>query len=77
MQNKEAFRIIWDGDSETDCVEVCGELKRAGIVYRVAQQPVSRSIRMGVNWRFQVVVLDCGYESARAAWGLERTSVKL
>jgi len=70
MRNKEAFRIIWDGDSETDCVEVCRELKRAGIVYRVAQQRVSRSIRMRVDWRYQVGVLDCDYESARAALGL-------
>jgi hypothetical protein len=70
MQNKETFRIIWDGDSETDCVEICRELKRAGIVYRVAQEPVSRSIRMRVNWRFQVGVPDSDYESARAALGL-------
>lgn len=65
-----SFRIIWDGDSETDCVEVCRELKQAGIVYKVAQQPVSRSIRMRVDRRFQVGVPDCDYESARAALGL-------
>ena len=62
------IRIIWDGDSETDCVEVCRELKCAGIVYRVAQQRVSRAI--SVDYRFQVGVLDCEYESARAALGL-------
>jgi hypothetical protein len=70
MENKEQLRRVWDGNSETDCVEVCHELKRAGIVYRVAQQPVSRSIRMSVNWRFQVGVRESDYESARAALGL-------
>jgi len=70
MQNKETFRIIWDGDSQTDCVEICRELKQAGIEYKVAQQPRSRSIGMGVNWRFQVSVPDYNYESARAALGL-------
>jgi hypothetical protein len=37
-------------------------------VYRVAQQRVSRAI--SVDYRFQVGVLDCEYESARAALGL-------
>lgn len=70
MEKRETFRIVWDGDSETDCVDVCRELKRAGIVYRVAQQRVSRSIGMRVDWRYQVGVLDCDYEPARAALGL-------
>ena len=34
MQNKGTSRIIWVGDTETDCAKVCGERKRAGIVYR-------------------------------------------
>jgi hypothetical protein len=70
MRNSETLRVIWNGDSQTDCVEVCIELRRAGIVYKVAQQLVSRSIRMRANWRFQVGVLDSDYESARAALGL-------
>jgi hypothetical protein len=70
MQNKDALRAIWEGGSEADCVEVCRELQRAGIQYRVNQEPVSRSIRMRVNWRFQVGVLDSDYASARATLGL-------
>jgi len=70
MTNENAFRKVWEGNSESDCLEVCRDLKRAGIVYRVAQQPVSRSIKMRVNWKFQVGVPESDYESARAALGL-------
>lgn len=70
-QKEERLLNVWDGDSQADCVEVCRDLKRAGIAYRVAQWPVSRSIRMRVNWRFQVGVLQSDYETARAALGLD------
>ncbi len=69
MQNRESFRAIWDGDSETDCVEVCRDLMRAGIEYRVAQQPISRSIGLRVDFRYTVGVLDSDYKAARAALG--------
>jgi len=70
VEKKEQLRRVWDGDSQVDCVEVCHELKRAGIGYTVAQQPVSRSIRMRVKFGFQVGVRESDYESARAALGL-------
>jgi hypothetical protein len=70
MQKNENFRVIWDGDSQPDCMEICRDLRRAGIAYKVAQQPVSRSIRMRVNWRFQVGVQDSDYEAARKVLGL-------
>jgi hypothetical protein len=72
MDDMSGFRVIWDGDSETDCVEICRDLQRAGIVYRVTQQPVSRSIRMRVIWKFRVGVRDTDYDSAKRALGLDR-----
>src|SRR5215471_19898402 len=67
--NEDRFRKVWDGDSETDCVEACRDLQRAGIKYEVSQLPVGLSGRMGVDWRFEVYVLSTDYERARAALG--------
>ena|SRR5437868_4722547 len=67
---KEMFRVVWTGDSETDCVETCRELQLAGIGYKVSQQLLSRSSRMGVIWRFKVGVPDRDYGSAKQALGL-------
>jgi hypothetical protein len=68
--NTETFRVVWTGDSETDCVETCRDLQLAGIEYKVSQQPVSRSSRMGVIWRFEVGVADSDYGPATQALGL-------
>ena len=69
-QDEDPFRQVWDGDSETDCVEICRDLQKAGIEYRTDQQPVSRSIRMRVDWKFKVYVLASDYQTARRALGL-------
>ena len=67
--NEDRFRQVWYGDSETDCVEVCRDLQKAGIEYRTTQQPVSRTSRMGVEWKFTIYVLDSDYQSAKRALG--------
>jgi hypothetical protein len=38
-QDGAALGTIWEGDSESECVGVCEELKNAGIWYRVSQIP--------------------------------------
>jgi len=53
----EGFRLFWTGDDETDCVEICRDLMSAGVEYRVSQEPVGLSGRMGVTWRFEIGVL--------------------
>ena len=68
--NEDRFRQVWDGDSETDCVEVCHDLQKAGIEYRTTQQPVSRTSRMGVEWKFKVYVLNSDYQSAKRVLGV-------
>jgi hypothetical protein len=76
MENKEQLRRVWDGNSETDCVEVCRELQRAGIDFSTTQRPVSRSSRMGVVWRFDVYVSSLDYPSARRVLGIEEGNEK-
>jgi hypothetical protein len=67
-----ALRVVWTGDSETDCVEICRDLQLAGIEYRVSQTPVGLSGRMGVDWKFAIGVSSFDYEAAKRALGLDR-----
>ena len=69
------FRHIWNGDSETDCVEICRDLQEAGIDYRTDQLPVSLSGRMGAEFEFKVYVLASDYQVARRALGLDQAVV--
>jgi hypothetical protein len=69
-EGSETFRVVWDGDSEIDCVEASRELQFAAIEYRISQQPVSKSRRMGVIWKFEITVPDSQYELAKGALGL-------
>jgi hypothetical protein len=68
---EKGFVKIWDGNSETDCVDVCRDFLKSGIEYRVVQQPVERTIRMGVIWKFQVGVADTDVASAKKVLGLD------
>ncbi len=68
----ETFRVVWDGDSETDCVEICRELQLAAIQYSVSQQPVSRSSKMGVIWRFEIAVRASQYGLGKGNSRFER-----
>lgn len=68
-KGEDRFRQVWDGDSETDCVDICRDLQKAGIEYRTDQQPVSRTSRMGVEWKVWVYVLASDYQTARRALG--------
>src|ERR1700676_1726201 len=68
-KDEDRFRQVWDGDSETDCVDICRNLQKTGIETRADQQPVSRSSRMGVDWKFKVYVWASDYQTARRALG--------
>jgi hypothetical protein len=49
-------RTIWIGDSETDCVAQCTELKEAGIPYAVVQRVKEKRQRMQVSWKYELAV---------------------
>jgi hypothetical protein len=66
-----ALRVVWTGDDETDCVEICRDLQLAGIEYRVSQTPVGLRGRMGVSWKFAIGVSSFDYEAAKRALGLD------
>jgi len=70
-QDGAALGTIWEGDSESECVGVCEELKNAGIWYRVSRIPGPRDLKMVVNWRYEIAVSSSDYERARELLGIE------
>jgi hypothetical protein len=70
VDDVEGFRSIWNGNDEAECVDICWDLQKAGIEYRVTQRQVSR-IGMTATWSYQVGVPDTAYESARRVAGLD------
>jgi hypothetical protein len=64
-QSREQLRRVWSGDSQSDCVELCQELKDAGITYEVSQIPLGPRSGMGVAWRFEIKVPHSLCDQAR------------
>jgi hypothetical protein len=75
-QQVEALRIVWEGDSESDCVDVCRELQDAGIEYKVSQLPKSRYIKMVVYWRYKIGVPTSYYQKAKEVLGIDERSTE-
>ena len=63
--SREELRKVWSGDSQSDCVELCQELKDAGITYEVSQIPLGPRSGMGVDRRFEIKVPDSLCDKAR------------
>jgi hypothetical protein len=47
--SEEALTLVWECDSEAECVDVCRDLKDANIPYKVEQIPYERTAKMGWN----------------------------
>jgi hypothetical protein len=70
-QDGASLRNIWEGDSQSECVGECKELKNAGIWYKVSQIPGPRDLKMIVNWKYEIAVLSPDYVRARKLLGIE------
>jgi hypothetical protein len=70
-QDGAALGTIWEGDSESECVGLCKELKNAGIWYRVAQIPGPRGLKMSIHWRYEIAVPSSDYERATKLLNIE------
>ena len=64
-------RTIWTGERDVDCVAFCRELRDVGIPYKVSQTEVSRSVRMGIVWRYEIAIASSDYEKTKDLLQLE------
>lgn len=71
-----ANRIIWMGDNQETCVALCLQLKNAGIRYQVFEAMKSRSARMTVTWKYELVVPVEDEERAKELLELPETVVE-
>lgn len=61
------LRSVWVGESDIECAGLCGELREAGINYRVDEQ---RELRVGeTKNRYEIGVAEQDYERAKDITG--------
>ena len=65
----EPLRVIWEGDDQQECVEVCGELQSQEIPYKLNESIAGRYLKMHVDRSYRVGVRAADYEKARKALG--------
>jgi len=63
------MRVLWEGESASECADVCRELLEGGIGYRVNQSAAGHGPNMHVDFKYQIVVRSTDYENARNALG--------
>jgi hypothetical protein len=68
---EDKLRLVWKGNSQTDCLGVCRDLMKAEIPYKVAQIPAARDFRMRVKCLYEIGVPDGDYERAKELLGIE------
>jgi hypothetical protein len=68
---EESRRIIWEGDDESDCLEVCRQLKDADLYYRVDRFEKYRTTGMTVYWDYKISIPASSYEKARNVLGID------
>lgn len=65
------LRTLYETSDEAECVALCSELRDANIFYRVAQEVVSRYIKMQVSWRYRIGVQPSDFDQAKKLLGIE------
>jgi hypothetical protein len=65
------LQSVWHGNDQAECVSLCLALKKAAIPYEVSQSVASRSIRMRVDWKYEIAVSSSDHERARKILRLE------
>jgi hypothetical protein len=63
--------VVWEGDNDTECADICRALLKEGVRYDVKQSITSRNQGMRVDWKYQVQVPAADYGRARKALGYE------
>lgn len=52
----EALTKLWECADEAECVDVCRLLRSADIRYHVDEIPYEKTARMGVKWRYRILI---------------------
>lgn len=56
LPSGEALTLLWECDSQAECVGVCKDLRSADIRYHVDEIPYQKTARMGVEWHYRILI---------------------
>ena len=56
LSSDEALTTLWECADRTECVGVCRDLRSADIRYHVDEIPYEKTAKMGVNWRYRILI---------------------
>jgi hypothetical protein len=65
------LQLIWKGYSEAECVNVCLDLRKSDIAYRVAQIPEPPDLKTAATRRYEISVPKSDYVRAKNLLGIE------
>ena len=71
------IRVVWEGDNDTECADICRVLLKEGVRYDVKQSIISRKQGMRVDWKYEIQVPAVDYERARKGLGYEEGDIDL
>jgi hypothetical protein len=63
--------LLWECAGQSECVGVCSDLKNADIPYKVDQVPSERTVKMGVQWRYRILISPSDLDRAKDVLGVD------
>jgi len=63
--------ILWDSADQTECVGVCKDLRSADIRYHVEEVLYEKTARMGVKWRYRILISRNDLDRAKELLGID------
>lgn len=56
VSSDEALTLLWECDNQPECLGVCEALMTADVRYHVDEIPYEKTAKMGVNWRYRILI---------------------
>ena len=61
----EALTMLWECADQTECVDVCRDLRSADIRYHVDEIPHGKTPQMGVKWHYRILISRNDFDRAK------------
>ena len=63
--------MLWECADQTECVGVCQNLRSADIPYHVDEIPYEKTAKMGVDWRYRILISPDDLGRAKELLGVD------
>jgi hypothetical protein len=65
LSSDEALTMLWECADQTECVDVCRDLRSADICYHVDEIPYEKTAKMGVKWHYRILISRNDFDRAK------------